>query len=82
MRYDDEEIKKNIVDQIYSNSKVSAADVKVEVSGGQVKLTGTVPTLSAKAAASDSVWLVSGVRFVENDLKVACDTDKECFVLY
>ena len=70
MSFGDEEIKKNIVDQLYWYSRVSAADVKVEVADGKVKLTGTVPTLSARATASDCVWVVPGVRSLKDELEV------------
>ena len=70
MIYADEEIKKNIIDQLYWNSRVNVSDVKVGVSDGKVMLTGNVHSNSAKAAASKCAWLVSGVQEVDNNLKI------------
>jgi osmotically-inducible protein OsmY len=70
MIYADEEIKKNIVDQLYWNSRVNIADVKVEVIEGKVTLTGNVHSNSAKATATECSWLVSGVQEVHNNLKI------------
>jgi osmotically-inducible protein OsmY len=77
MIYADEEIKKNIIDQLYWNSRVNVSDVKVEVSDGKVTLTGNVHSNSAKAAASECVWLVSGVQAVDNNLKIVFKKDAE-----
>jgi hyperosmotically inducible protein len=70
-----EEIKKDVADQLYWDSRVSAAAVKVEVDDGRVRLSGTVPTYSARRAAQEDAWLVPGVRAVDNQLKVAYESD-------
>jgi osmotically-inducible protein OsmY len=70
MTYADEEIKKNIIDQLYWNSRVNIAGIKVEVTDGKVTLTGDVHSNSAKAASSECAWLVSGVQEVDNNLKI------------
>lgn len=66
----DEQIKKDVTDQLYWNSSVDASDVKVDVSNGKVTLTGTVPTYTARTSAGNDAWIVRGVRTVENDLTV------------
>ncbi len=65
-----EEIKKDIVDQLYWDSRVDASNVKVEVSEGEVVMTGTVQNYMAYKTAEEDAWAMSGVRFVRNDLTI------------
>jgi osmotically-inducible protein OsmY len=67
---DKETVKKDVVDQLYWDSRVNAADVEVSVSDGRVTLSGTVPTLQARRAALLDAYAVSGVQTVENDITV------------
>jgi osmotically-inducible protein OsmY len=66
----DEQIKKNVVDQLYWDHRVDAADVQVEVSEGKVTLTGTVPTFTALNAATADAWEIADVKGVSNLLAV------------
>jgi osmotically-inducible protein OsmY len=66
----DETIKKDLVDELYWDYRVDAADVKVEVSGGEVKLTGFVPSYSARQAATALAWEIESVKDVTNLLTV------------
>jgi len=72
-----EEIKKDVADQLYWDSRVHAGAVKVEADDGKVKLTGTVPTYSARRAAQEDAWLVPGVRAVDNQLSVVYESDTQ-----
>lgn len=65
------EIKKDIVDQLYWDSRVDAAEVNVDVQNGEVTLFGTVPTFFARQAAEQDAWAVGGVSEVENTINVA-----------
>lgn len=65
-----EEIKKDVVDQLYWDGRVDASNVKVEVSDGEVVLTGTVTNYTAYQAACDDAWAMSGVALVRNDLVI------------
>lgn len=65
-----EEIKKDVVDQLYWDSQVDASNIKVEVSEGEVVLTGTVPNYVAYKAAAGDAWAMSGVKHVRNDLTI------------
>ncbi len=65
-----EDIKKDVVDQLYWDGRVDASSVQVEVSDGTVVLSGTVSTLGARHAADEDAWLVEGVRAVDNGLAV------------
>ena len=66
----DEEIKKDVVDELYWDGRVDASDVKVEVSEGTVTLSGTVPNYKAYDAADEDAWAMSGVMYVRNDLTI------------
>jgi osmotically-inducible protein OsmY len=66
----DERVKKDVVDQLYWDSKVDSSNVKVEVSNGVVTLSGTLPSLSICMAAVEDADDVVGVRSVINSLKV------------
>lgn len=66
----DEELKKGIVDELYWDDRVDAADVNVEVRDGRAILTGTVPTYRARTAAEEDTWAIVGAGEVDNDLTV------------
>ena len=66
----DEEIKKNVVDLLYWDSRVDASNVKVEVEKGEVVLRGTVPTYTASEAALFDSWKPKGVVKVDNQIMV------------
>jgi osmotically-inducible protein OsmY len=65
-----EEIKKDIIDQLSLDSRVSAADVEVDVTEGRVSLLGAVPTYGIRRAAQEDASLVDGVRSIDNRLYV------------
>jgi osmotically-inducible protein OsmY len=66
----DEQIKKNVVDQLYWDDRVDASQVDVEVLHGEVTLKGWVPTYLAKSSAFTDSWSVLGVESVRNELSV------------
>jgi osmotically-inducible protein OsmY len=66
----DEDIDKQIIDQLYWDNSVNAADVAVTVKDGWVTLQGTVPSYTAKLTAGLDAYQVRGVRFVDNKLNV------------
>lgn len=63
-------IKKNIIDQLYWDDRVVASDIDVNVMDGEVELVGTVPTYGARLAAEADAVVVPGVRNVANNLNV------------
>jgi osmotically-inducible protein OsmY len=65
-----EAIKKDVVDQLYWDDRVDAADVNVDVENGKVVLRGTVPTLIARHFAAADALSVAGVNALDNQLKV------------
>lgn len=66
----DETIKRNVIDELYWDSRVDASEIKAEVSNGTVKLEGSVPTYGSKLVARNDAWNIEGVRSVINDLNV------------
>lgn len=66
----DENIKKDIVDQLYWDDRVNAASVSVNVMDGTVTLTGNVPTYKARLSATEDAWKIDGVTNVRNQLVV------------
>ncbi|MFO7728099.1 MAG: BON domain-containing protein [Desulfonatronovibrio sp.] len=66
----DEQIKKNVVDELYWDNRVDASKVTVEVNNGRVTLQGEVPTYLASTAAYDDALRILGVIGVDNMLVV------------
>jgi hyperosmotically inducible protein len=74
MSMDDEDIDKQIVDQLYWDNRVKASDVAVTVERGFVTLKGEVPSYQAKTTATEDAYLVCGVKFVDNQITIAYPT--------
>ena len=70
MEISNEQIKKDIVNQLYWDQMVDASDVMVEVSDGKVTLSGTVPSYSARQAAYNDAVIIPGVYLMDNRLGV------------
>lgn len=66
----DEKIKKEVVDQLYWDSRVDASEIDIEVDDGTVLLKGEAPDYGSKASASSDSWTIEGVTAVENDIQV------------
>jgi len=66
----DEQVKQDVQDQLFWDSRVDASNIEVEVFGGNAVLKGTVPTYGARQAAARRARSVAGVVGVENDLSV------------
>jgi osmotically-inducible protein OsmY len=67
----DERIKEDINDRLSDDPFVDASDIDVTVSNGEVTLTGTVDERSSKRRAEDLAESVSGVKNVENRIRVS-----------
>jgi len=66
----DDRIKEDINDRLSDDPFVDASDVDVTVTNGEVTLTGNVDHRSTKRRAEDLAESVSGVKNVENRLRV------------
>lgn len=70
MIFQDEQIKSSVVDQLKWDSRVDISDIDVTVSGGTVKLEGSVPSYRMRETAAMDVLDVNGVTYLVNELKV------------
>ncbi|MFW5774695.1 MAG: BON domain-containing protein [Chitinivibrionales bacterium] len=65
-----EQIRKDVVDQLYWDGRLEAADVQVDVHEGEVVLHGYVPSYTAHEAAEADALAVTGVLRVRNETKI------------
>jgi hypothetical protein len=66
----DERIREDINCRLTDDAHVDASNIEVSVEGGEVILTGTVPDRFEKRRAEDISEFVSGVKNVENRIRV------------
>ncbi|MEW9854795.1 BON domain-containing protein [Novosphingobium sp. M1R2S20] len=66
----DERIREDANDHLTHDWGVDASNIRVSVKDGEVTLDGTVDSRSAKRRAEDCVDCVSGVKHVQNNLRV------------
>ena len=66
----DERIREAACEALTEDDQVDASDIEVAVHDGEVTLTGVVTDRHAKRFAEDCVWRVSGVRDVQNQLRL------------
>jgi osmotically-inducible protein OsmY len=76
MRRSDEQIKRDISEQLAFNKQIDEAAIQVEVSDGRVTLSGTVPSYPTLSAAEKDARIVSGVQTVENRIRVEPPTEQ------
>ena len=67
----DARIREDICDRLTEHDAIDAGRIEVQVTGGVVTLSGDVPKRYMKHLAEDTVAEASGVRDVENTLRVA-----------
>lgn len=67
----EERIKEDVCDRLCDHPAIDATNVNIEVSGTEVVLSGTVSSKEEKRRAEDIAESVSGVRDVENRIKVS-----------
>jgi hypothetical protein len=66
----DDRIREDLSDRLTDDHYVDASDVEIAVSNCEVTLSGTVENRAAKRRAEDIAEAVSGVRHVQNNLRV------------
>ena len=66
----DKAVAEDIVDSLESKAAVDANEVNVRVKDGEVMLTGSVPSWSARMAAEEAALYTAGVRHVSNRVNV------------
>ena len=70
----DERIREDANDRLTDDHRIDARRISVAVAKGEITLSGTVANREAKRRAEDSVEGISGVRHVQNNLRVEQDT--------
>ena len=71
----DERIREDVSDRLTDDWLVDASNIEVTVSNCEVTLTGTVDSRAAKRRAEDCAENVSGVRNVQNSIRVQQPTE-------
>jgi osmotically-inducible protein OsmY len=66
----DDRIKEDVCDRLTEDPSIDASDIDVSVTKCEVILSGTVEDRQAKRRAEDCAENVSGVRNVQNNLRV------------
>jgi hypothetical protein len=66
----DERIKEDVCERLTRDPEVDASEIEVQVKDGEVTLTGTVESRDQKRRAEDVIENVSGVREVNNQLRM------------
>jgi osmotically-inducible protein OsmY len=66
----DEQIKKDVVDQMYWDSRIDAGAIETDVVDGTVVLKGSVDSYFGKTVAGTDAQSVQGVRQVDNQLRI------------
>ncbi len=69
-----EDIKRDVIESLYWDSRVDASEVTVEVGDGTVVLGGSVPTYRARLAAEHDARVIGEVGEVRNDVVVRYPT--------
>jgi osmotically-inducible protein OsmY len=69
-RRGDERIREDVCDRLTDDPRIDASDVDVQVKDAEVTLAGSVRTREEKRFAEDVIERISGVRDVNNNLKV------------
>lgn len=73
-RRSDERIRELVCDSLTDDDEIDASHLAVSVTGGEVTLSGTVDDRGSKRAAEDCAYSVTGVRDVQNRLRVRDDS--------
>ncbi len=66
----DERIREDVCDRLGSSWTFDASEIEVKVKDGEVTLDGTVNSRQDKRRAEDFVDNVSGVKHVQNNLRI------------
>ena len=75
----EQRIREDVCDRLSDDDRIDASNVQVQIQNNEVVLTGTVRSKEEKRRAEDLVESISGVRNVENRLRVSRDDDNSLF---
>ncbi|OLP53655.1 hypothetical protein BJF92_05760 [Rhizobium rhizosphaerae] len=71
----DDRIRDDLNDRLADDGRLDASDIEVTVSSGEVTLSGTVTSRQDKRYAEDLAEAISGVKHVQNNLRVKSSVD-------
>lgn len=71
----DERIREDVCDRLTDDPRIDASDIEVHMKGGELTLSGSVRTREEKRLTEDLVERVTGVREVNNHLRVRPATE-------
>jgi osmotically-inducible protein OsmY len=71
MKRNTDELKQEIAETLYWDSRIDHANVKVDVVEDRVLISGTVASNSERDAVITDVWNASGVRMIDNQIRVS-----------
>jgi hypothetical protein len=66
----DDRIREEVCDRLTDDAHLDASEIDIEVKNGEVTLTGSVSGRDAKRRAEDTIENCSGVKHVQNNLRV------------
>ena len=66
----DEDIARDVLRALQRDRRIDARHIEVAVQDGIVRLTGAVPTLAQKRAASEDAWYTAGLVDLVDELRV------------
>src|SRR5690606_13938578 len=67
----DERIREDANDRLTDDPRIDASNITVTVESGEITLNGTIDSRAEKRRAEDVVERISGVKHVQNNLRVA-----------
>ena len=71
----DERIREDVCDRLTDDPRIDASDIEVHLKGGELTLSGSVPTREEKRLTEDVAERVNGIREVNNHLRVRPATE-------
>ena len=71
----DDRIREDVCDRLTDDPRIDASDIEVHVKGGELTIAGSVRTRDEKRFAEDLAERVTGVREVNNNLRVRPATE-------
>lgn len=75
----EDRIREDVCDRLSDDDRIDASNVQVQIQNNEVILSGTVRSKEEKRRAEDLVEAISGVRNVENRLRVNREDDNTLF---
>lgn len=71
-----ERIREDVYDRLSYDPRIDASDISIKVEGSEVTLSGVVHSREEKYRAEDLVETISGVRSVQNNLRIEKDISR------